>query len=131
MDTCICMAESACCPPETITTLLISYTPTENRIGKNPPCKEHGFHAWSRKIPHAAEQLSPSAWSPCSPTRETTTVSSPHSPQLEKARVQQQRSSTAKNKFSFKMLSIGSPVLLLKSRYLHICIQVPLTTTSC
>ena len=26
MDTCICMAESLCCPPETIT-LLISYTP--------------------------------------------------------------------------------------------------------
>ena len=28
MDTCIiCMAESLCCPPETITTLLIGYTP--------------------------------------------------------------------------------------------------------
>ena len=27
MDTCICMAESLCCLPETITTLLISYTP--------------------------------------------------------------------------------------------------------
>ena len=27
IDTCICMAESLCCPPETITTLLISYTP--------------------------------------------------------------------------------------------------------
>ena len=27
MNTCICMAESPCCPPETITTLLISYTP--------------------------------------------------------------------------------------------------------
>ena len=27
MDTCICMAESLCCPPETTTTLLISYTP--------------------------------------------------------------------------------------------------------
>ena len=25
MDTCICMAESLCCPPETVTTLLISY----------------------------------------------------------------------------------------------------------
>ena len=31
MDTCICMAESLCCPPETITTLLISYTPVENK----------------------------------------------------------------------------------------------------
>ena len=27
MNTCICMAESLCCPRETITTLLISYTP--------------------------------------------------------------------------------------------------------
>ena len=27
MDTCVCMAESLCCPPEIITTLLISYTP--------------------------------------------------------------------------------------------------------
>ena len=25
MDTCICTAESLCCPPETLTTLLISY----------------------------------------------------------------------------------------------------------
>ena len=27
MNTCICMTEALCCPPETITTLLISYTP--------------------------------------------------------------------------------------------------------
>ena len=27
MDTCLCMAESSSYPPETITTLLISYTP--------------------------------------------------------------------------------------------------------
>ena len=27
MDTCTCMAKSLCCPPETITTLLIGYTP--------------------------------------------------------------------------------------------------------
>ena len=31
MDTCVCMAESLCCPPEIITTLLISYTPTQNK----------------------------------------------------------------------------------------------------
>ena len=31
MDTCIRMAESLCCPPETITTLFISYTPTQNK----------------------------------------------------------------------------------------------------
>ena len=30
-DTCICVAESLRCPPETITTLLISYTPTQNK----------------------------------------------------------------------------------------------------
>ena len=29
MDTCICMAESLCYSPETITTLLISYTSTK------------------------------------------------------------------------------------------------------
>ena len=28
MDTCVCMAESLCCPPETITTLLISHEVT-------------------------------------------------------------------------------------------------------
>ena len=27
MDPCVCMAESLCCPPERITTLLISCTP--------------------------------------------------------------------------------------------------------
>ena len=26
-DTCMCMAETLCCPPETITTLLIGYAP--------------------------------------------------------------------------------------------------------
>ena len=31
MDTCICMAESICSPPETITTLLIVYTPIQNK----------------------------------------------------------------------------------------------------
>jgi len=30
MDTCICMAESLGCLPETITTLFISYTPLQN-----------------------------------------------------------------------------------------------------
>ena len=30
MDTCICMAESLCCLPEIIT-LLISYTPIQNK----------------------------------------------------------------------------------------------------
>ena len=31
MDTCMCMAESLCCSPETITTLLISCTPNQNK----------------------------------------------------------------------------------------------------
>ena len=31
MDTCICMAESLCCPPETITILLIGYTSIQNK----------------------------------------------------------------------------------------------------
>ena len=31
MNTCICMAESLCCPPETITALLIGYAPIENK----------------------------------------------------------------------------------------------------
>ena len=62
---------------------------------------------------HATEQLSPCAtttepalYSPCSATSEATTMrspgtatkSSPHLPQLEKARAQQRRPNTAKNK---------------------------------
>ena len=31
MDTCICMAKSLFCLPETVTTLLISYTPIQNK----------------------------------------------------------------------------------------------------
>ena len=31
MDTCICMAESLCCPPETIPALLVGYTPIQNK----------------------------------------------------------------------------------------------------
>ena len=33
MDTCICMAESLHCSPETITTFLIGYTPKQNDFG--------------------------------------------------------------------------------------------------
>ena len=33
MDTCICMAESVHHSPETITTLLIGYTPIQNAFG--------------------------------------------------------------------------------------------------
>ena len=35
MDTCICMAESLRCSPETITTLLISYTPMHKEQNKH------------------------------------------------------------------------------------------------
>ena len=31
MDTCMCMAESLCCPLATITTLLLGYTPIQNK----------------------------------------------------------------------------------------------------
>ena len=34
MDTWTCMVESLCCSPETITTLLISYTPIRNKMFK-------------------------------------------------------------------------------------------------
>ena len=76
-------------------------------------CREHGFNPWSGKIPHALGQLNPSArttevhtpraralqqekplqWEAHSLQLE----SGPHSPQPEKARVQQQRPSAAKN----------------------------------
>ena len=41
MDTCICMAESLCCSPETTTTLLICYTPIQNAFGVKKINKEH------------------------------------------------------------------------------------------
>ena len=31
MDTCVCMAENLCHPPETITALLIGYTSIQNK----------------------------------------------------------------------------------------------------
>ena len=44
MDT--CMAESLCCPPETVTTLLISYTTTLNKKLKNPTQIMVGFQGF-------------------------------------------------------------------------------------
>ena len=40
MDTCLCVAESLGCSPETITTLFIGYTPAQNKKlkKKNPQC---------------------------------------------------------------------------------------------
>ena len=31
MDTCVCMVESLCCLPKTITALLIGYTPVQDK----------------------------------------------------------------------------------------------------
>ena len=45
MDTCICMAESLCCSPETIITLLISYNPIQNKkfkVLKNKISRDKG-----------------------------------------------------------------------------------------
>jgi len=39
MDTCVCMAESLHCPPETITTPLIGYTPKQNKRLKRKKVK--------------------------------------------------------------------------------------------
>ena len=56
MDTCICMAESLCCPPETITTLLISYTPTQN---KNLKKKKKGFSFSGPSLEQADQATGP------------------------------------------------------------------------
>ena len=40
------MAESLCCPPKTVTTLLISYTPTLNKKLKNPTQIMVGFQGF-------------------------------------------------------------------------------------
>ena len=49
MDTCICMAESLCCPPETIITLLIGYT----RISEKAMAPHSSTLAW--KVPWMEE----------------------------------------------------------------------------
>ena len=52
-DACICKAESLCCPPETITTLLIVYAPIiktlqlEKKIKESAlQCRRRGFDPW-------------------------------------------------------------------------------------
>ena len=65
----------------------------------------HNYWAFALE-PSSHNYWSPHAWSPCSATREATTMrsprtatkSSPRSPQLEKARAQQRRPNAAKNK---------------------------------
>ena len=45
MDIHICIAEFLCCPPETITTLLIGYTPIQNKkLKKKRNGSENGDH---------------------------------------------------------------------------------------
>ena len=119
------MTESLCCLPETITTLLIYYTPLQNKKlkkkKKETTCQrsKHRFYRWSGKIPHAAEQLSPyittiesaccdyrgqHTYSLCSATRGATATGSLHTKArarlllstTRKAREQQRRPSTTK-----------------------------------
>ena len=91
-------------------------------------CRKHGFHLWSRKIPHASEQLNPCAMnvSLSSRVQELQLLMpehlepvlcnkmpplwkpthrnwcSPGSLQLERAHAQQQRPSQTKNKYILK-----------------------------
>ena len=43
MDTCVCMSESLCCPPE-ITTFLIGYTPKQNKKAFENKMRVWRFH---------------------------------------------------------------------------------------
>ena len=45
IDTCIFMVESLCHPPETITTLLINYTPIQNKNLKKNTFEETAYYA--------------------------------------------------------------------------------------
>ena len=61
MDTCICMAESLCCSPETIITLLISYNPIQNKkfkVLKNKISRDKGKIL---KVPKVLNYLFPVA----------------------------------------------------------------------
>ena len=55
MDTCIYMAELLCCAPETITTLLIGYTPIENKKFKNIYIKMQCQHKYKKKKSEAKQ----------------------------------------------------------------------------
>ena len=82
-------------------------------VQEDPTCRGAAkpvcHNSWACTLdPVSHNYWSPHAWSLCSTTREATTMRSPHpatksspcSPQLEKARAQQQRSNTAKNKIN-------------------------------
>ena len=65
MDTCICMTESLCCLPATITTLLISYTPIQDKkLRKSMATIENGFlrvPLWYSNRTHCREWREPIA----------------------------------------------------------------------
>ena len=64
MDTCICRAESLHCSPETITTLLIGYTPIQNKkFLKNQSFSSTGFGCESNLWEHLGTDVSGSPWS--------------------------------------------------------------------
>ena len=75
MDTCMCMAESLCCSPETITTLLIGYIPIQNKklqkkkkkVSQNWKLKQHRFTlslSWRLEVQGAGRFGLPQGLSP-------------------------------------------------------------------
>ena len=57
MDTCIGMAESLCCAPETITTLLIGYIPIQNKkLKKKSVANKLISHVYVIELPEKPKQ---------------------------------------------------------------------------
>ena len=61
MDTCMCTAESLCCPPETITILLIDYTPIQTKKLKKKktqglPTNPGGWKGQERTLPLSCQR---------------------------------------------------------------------------
>ena len=103
---------------------ILSFKPTFSLVAQwwriHPPMQEIWVYARSKKIPHAKEQLSPwtptmEAHAPRNPwsqrqkawqweARTRQLESSPHVPQRGKKPAQQQRLSTAKNKYIKKII---------------------------
>ena len=55
MTSCLCMVESLCCSPKTITTLLIGYTPIRNEKFKKKKKKKVGATFAHRGSSHSCE----------------------------------------------------------------------------
>ena len=62
LDTCICMAESLCSPPEAITTLLIGYTPIQNKKSKLKKKEKENQLETGRKTPKQLRMKERSIW---------------------------------------------------------------------